>query len=701
MKKRVTVKTSKFVLLIVAVFLCIAIARLLYISLSSSVDGINLKKFASSRNTITKKLYANRGTIYDKDGDVLASSVNSYTLIAYLEPSRTTNPEEPHHVIDKDYTAKMLAPILGIDEETILSYLNKKAYQVEFGPKGKNLTEVVKKKIEDLELPGIDFILSTQRYYKMGSFASYIVGYSKTNEEGAIVGELGVESYFNQELSGTDGEIKYEKDAYGYMLPNRPYYEIDAKSGNDIYLTLDSNIQLICENAISNLKDNYEFEWAFFTVMDAKTGAIVASSTYPTFNPNDLNTLTSYLNPLVSYTYEPGSTMKIFSWASIINEGKYNGSELYDSGCIPVADVKICDYNKTGWGKISYDTGFAYSSNVAASKIALTLGKDKLADYYDKFGFGKKTGISLSAEAEGITNFNYKSELATAAFGQGVTVTPVEMLQALSMITNDGSTVKPYIVDKIVDEEGNIISKSSRQVVSNAVTKETAKKMQELMYKANYEGLSNMWQPSTVSMMIKTGTAQIPSPKGGYLDGKYDNIYSLAGIFPAENPRYIMYTAVKKIIAPQRGYANIVTKAVDEIASYANLTNEAKVEETSQNLVQKTDNYISKKTEEVSNSLIEKGLQVITLGTGKYIINQYPLKNTNVVKGEKIFLLTNSKDYIMPNMTGWSASDVKTFASLTGLNTSVNGYGYVISQSLPEGTPIDENSSLEVSLLES
>ena len=542
MKKRVTVKPSKIVLILISVLLCLAIARLLQVSFFSKVDGINLKEFASTRNTVTKTLYAKRGTIYDSGGDALAVSVNSYTLIAYLESSRTTDYSNPQHVVDKEGTAKALAPIINMEESEILKYLNKKAYQVEFGAKGKNLTEITKKKIDDLELPGIDFIESTQRYYKMGSFASYLIGYAKTNDEGQIKGELGLESYYNEELSGKNGSITYQKDAYGYMLPNRPYYETDAKSGSDIYLTIDSNIQLIVENAVNDLKDNYKFDFGVFSIMDAETGAIVASSTYPSFNPNDLNTLTNYLNPLISYTYEPGSTMKIFSWASAIEEGKYNADELFDSGSIDVTDVTISDFNKVGWGKITFDEGFAKSSNVAASILGLKIGKERLLYYYDKFGFGKKTGITLSNESAGTCSFTYPSEIATSSFGQGgITITPIQMLQALTSITNNGVMLKPYVIDKIVDSNGKNKFKSAKEEIGQVMKKETAEKMKELMYKANYDGLTTVWQPKTVSLSMKTGTAQIPNPKGGYLTGKYDQIYSMAGFFPSDDPKYIFY----------------------------------------------------------------------------------------------------------------------------------------------------------------
>ena len=694
MKKRVTVKSSYYVILIVALLLSLAIGKLFFVALSSKVDGVNLREFAENRNTKTNILYASRGSIYDNDNNILATSSNSYKLIAYLSPTRTTDSSNPKHVVDKVGTAKALAPILDMDESKILEYLNKQAYQVEFGSKGKNLTEITKKKIEDLELPGLDFIESTQRYYKMGNFASYIVGYAKSTDEGDIVGELGIESYFNDTLSGKDGYEIYQSDAYGYQLPSIPAVTEEATAGNDIHLTIDSNIQLILENAMNDLKTNYKMDWAIMTVMDAKTGAIVGTSTNPSFNPNNLNTLESYLNPLVSYAYEPGSTMKIFSWASAIEEGIYDGSKEYKSGSIKVADVTISDFNKEGWGKISYDTGFAYSSNVAAVLLSKELGKQKLYDYYDRFGFGKKTGIELSGEAEGDIEFVYDSELATASFGQGITVTPVQLLQAISAVANDGYMITPYLVDSITSPDGSTVYKHEINK-TEVMKKSTTDKLRELMYNVNYNGLSKVWRPKLVNMIIKTGTAQIASPKGGYLSGEYDKIMSLAGIFPDNDPKYIIYVATKQLEASQSTLAKTVTKVVDEISSYANLTNEQTLYDDK---IITLEDYKSLKCEDVKKELESKGLKVYTLGSGDYIISQYPDNLSKVISGTKVFLKTNKNDYTMPDITNWSTSEVQTFAKLTGLTLNTTGYGYVKEQSIPKGSSINSGDTLNVTL---
>ena len=702
MKKRATVKISKIIILIVAFLFVAAIIKLSYIVLSSKVDGIDLQAKAASITTTEETLYANRGNIYDVNGEMLATTVNAYTVIAYLDESRTTDAENPRHVVDKEATAAALAPLLEMSEERLLELLNKDVYQVELGPGGRGITEVLKRAIEELELPGIDFISdSKKRYYSNSTFASYIIGYAKENEEGKLVGELGVEGYYDDILSGTNGYTKYLKyTSSNYKIPNTIDDTKKAVDGSDIYLTIDFDIQYIAENAVKEFQDTYKTEWAIFTVMDADTGAIVASATSPNFNPNDTNTITSYMNPLVSYQYEPGSVMKIFSFASAIEEGLYDGDELYESGSIQVdSETIINDVDKT-WGTISFDTGFAYSSNVAATMLAFRLlenGEKKLPDYYDALGFGKKTGIELANEVSGDMEVVYKSELANSSFGQGISVTPIQMLQALSSMTNDGNIIKPYIVDKIVDSEGNVTYEGKRTVVNNVYSSQTVDKMHELMHKMIYEGLSTAWQIEGLSMIGKTGTAQIASPNGGYLTGEYDTIRSFAGIFPEEDPEYIVYVAARKVEGNSVKFANVVTDAIEEIAKHAKLTSETK--ETDLSKVINIENYLSKDINSVTTMLENRKLNIIVIGNGKYVINQYPLKNSIVLENGKLFLITNGIEIKIPNMTGWSLSDVKNYCNLIGLNLEYSGYGYVVSQSIAPDTVLDiANMTLNVHL---
>lgn len=691
MKKRATVKISKFIILIVALLFVAIIAKLSYVVLSNKVDGINLQEKAASIATVKKTLYADRGSIYDVNGEELASTINSYTVIAYINSNKT-------NVTDKEMTAEALSPILNMSKEKLMELLNKDVYQVELRPGGYGISEVVKAKIEKLELPGIDFIKnSKKRYYNKSTFASYLIGYAKTLDDGKISGELGIEGYYDDILSGTNGYTKYLKyTSSNYKIPNTNEDTKKAKNGSDIYLTIDSSIQLIAEKAVSSMKDKFNTDWAVFTVMDAKSGAIVASATSPNFNPNDTNTIKEYMNPLISYQYEPGSVMKVFSFASAIEEGKYNGEETFKSGSYTLDDgTVIRDSERKGWGTISFDEGFARSSNVAATTLALRLGVDTLSDYYNNLGFGKKTGIELSNEAIGDIEMVYQSELATASFGQGVSVTAIQMLQALSAMTNDGTVIKPYIVDKIVDENGTITYQGERQVVKKVYSSETVSKMHEIMKKV--VEINKYWQVDNVSLMGKTGTAQIASPKGGYLTGTYDYIKSFAGIFPTDNPKYIVYVAGKKPEASLGSWAKVITTAVEEIASYAKLT-ESKSDADLTKII-KLDNYISTNLETTLEELKNKKINIITIGNGKYIINQYPLKNKTLLSGEKLFILTNATEYKMENLTGWSIGEVKTYCDILGLKLEYSGYGYVKSQSIETGAVLDlENMILTVEL---
>lgn len=684
MKKRVTIKISKFIILVVAFLFVAIICKLSYVVLSDKVDGINLKDKSASISTVKKTLYADRGNIYDINGEELASTVNSYTVIAYLNSNKT-------NVSDKEKTAKELSPILNMTEEKLIELLNKKLYQVELRPGGYGITEVVKARIEKLELPGIDFIKnSKKRYYNKSTFASYIIGYAKVLDDGKISGELGIEGYYDDILSGTNGYTKYLKyTSSNYKIPNTNEDTKKAKDGSDIYLTIDSSIQLIAEKAVSSMKEKFNTDWAVFTVMDAKTGAIVASATNPNFNPNDTNTIKEYMNPLLSYQYEPGSVMKVFSFASSMEEGKYDGEETFKSGSYTLDDgTVIRDSERKGWGTISFDEGFARSSNVAATTLALRLGVDKLSEYYNNLGFGKKTGIELSNEAIGDIEMVYQSELATASFGQGVSVTAIQMLQALSAMTNDGTVIKPYIVDKVVDQNGNITYQGERQVVKKVYSTNTVNKMHEIMKKVI--DINKYWQVNNVSIMGKTGTAQIASPKGGYLTGTYDYIKSFAGIFPADDPKYIVYVTGKKPETNIGSWAKVITTAIEEIASYAKLT-ESKSDADPSKIIT-LDNYISKYLDTTLEELKNKKIDVIILGNGKYIINQYPLKNKTLLSGEKLFLLTNDKEIKMENLKGWSLSEVKTYCNLIGLKLEYNGYGYVINQSIEENAILDVNN---------
>lgn len=700
MKKRKsnTINVNKviFVVLIIS-FFAISI-KVSFVALAEKTDGLNLSEFVQNRNTQRDILKAKRGSILSSDGELLAHSINSYTVIAILKPYGKETSENANYVVDKNMTAEKLSAVLGMPYDDIMYLLNRDVSQVELGPYGRGITELTKKQIEALGLPGIDFIETSKRFYDMGTFASYIIGYAQNDDNNNIVGKMGVEAYYDDVLQGEDGYTEYQKDAQGYTIPFTEPITVKEKNGSDIYLTIDSKIQLYVENAVKDIAQYGNLDWMTFSVMDAKTGAIVATSSNPTFNPNKL-VISNYLNPLTSYVYEPGSTMKIFSFLAAMEDGIYDGSELYQSGTIQVDDATIKDFNGRGWGQISFDTGFAYSSNTAATNLALRLGREKLYTFYDSLGFGQKTGITLPSEYSGNIDFTYKTELATASFGQGVTTTPIQNLQALTILTNEGVMIQPYIVDKIVNSDtGEVEYQHERTELGQKISSNNADKMLALMYDVVQSNMTDAkyFQTDSVTVVGKTGTAQYAGEDGKYVIGKNSYIRSFAGVFPYEDPQYIIYISVKAFDGNFKDFAGTITKVIDEIATYKNLS--SLIGNMDKNKIITLDNYINNDVTTVEEKLKGKDLTIVKLGNGKYVMKQYPEKGSVVVAGNKLFLVTANSDYVMPDITNWSMSEVKVLCKLLNIKCSFTGNGHVETFSIPVDTPITNDLILEVTL---
>ena len=699
-KKKKNKKTrwnvSNLIFLFFLLGILILYGQYVYLSLSKSIYGINMKEFAANRNTIKKEKIAERGKIFDVNGDTLALNVTSYTLIAYLDENRLDSNKNPMYVKDKEDTARKLSEVIGADYEYVLERLYKKQYQVQFGNYGRNITELKKKEIESLNLPGISFEKTVNRYYPAGNFASHIIGYAKADDSGNIKGMLGIESKYDDKLTGVNGYEKYEQDKFGYKIPDTPEENVAAIDGDDIYLTIDSSIQRFVESAIYKVDSEYEPEWTIIEVMDAKTGEILGSSSSKSFDPNNIPSDMDYENPLVSYQYEPGSTMKIFTYMCVMEKGVYNGSETYKSGYFQVDDKdRINDWDKNGWGDISYDTGFEYSSNTAiANLINKHLSKDELKSCFEKYGFGNKTNIELSSEASGSLNFKYPIEILAAGYGQGILTTPIQHLQALSIIANDGTMISPHIVKKEVSKKTGkeIVTKINKK--ENVVSQDTVNKIKDLMEKvvADDWATGHKYYIENFNIIGKTGTAQIYE-NGRYLTGATDYISSISMMYPKDDPKIIIYAATKKPSHNQNyALSDSIQELTKNIAKYYDMFNENYNLNNNNNTI---DNYISKNLEEAKVSLANINASVVVIGNGDKVIDQYPKKGVKIVNNNKVFLVTNGSETLMPNMNGWSRVDVIRYCDLIGVSYKINGSGYVISQNIEEGKNID---SIEVTL---
>lgn len=693
--------TAKIFTLIFFLFIFVLILRLGYLCLTGKVDGINLKSFANKRNTKKETLYALRGNIYDVNGDVLAQTINSYTIIAYLDESRSKDSKVPLHVVNKEDTAEKLATVLDMSKEQILERLNKKAYQVEFGSKGKGLTELQKEAIENLNLSGIDFITTHKRYYPNNNFLSYIIGYTSSDENGNMKGLMGIEKQYDEKMTGTNGFVKYQKDLNGYKFPNSNEIRKEKIDGNDVYLTIDSNVQMSLETAINKAQNESSANWIVAIVADAKTGKILGSATSPSFNPNTKD-IKNYLNPLVSYTYEPGSVMKTYSYMAALENNPtwdpYNTN--CETGPYEIGDDTVRDWNKTGWGLIPYSRGYTLSSNTCvANMIKNYLSKQKLMDYYKKLGFGQKTNIDLPNEYTGKVKFKYDVEVVNAGFGQGITTTPIQQIKALTAISNNGVILNPYIVSKTVNSSTKEVTyKAAVKEGEKVASTETINKIKDLMYRVvnsdSSETTGSKYKMDGYDLIGKTGTAQIANPRTGkYYDGKYDYITSFSGMYPKDDPKVILYVAF------QRSYnSNVLPQTVQTIvrdtAKYLGIFEEAPEINKEVNTY-KLGSYKNKTTESVKQTLDALGASYVIFGDGNKVISQYPNKNSKVSTKDKVFIFTNGT-ITMPDLTNYSVKEADVVLSKLGIKHTINASGYIGYQSVSAGTVI--NSDTEVTL---
>lgn len=699
-------KVNKSVIIITFFLFLILIGRLCYLCIVDyKVGDKTITAFITARNTKEEVIMPTRGTIYDVNGNILANDVISYTLVAYLSENRVDAKGKKNYIEDIEDTSNKLATVLGVESSQIKEILERgkenNKYQVEFGSIGKGLTELIKEEIDNLELQGIDFIKNVKRYYPNGDFASYMLGYTviKEDEEGNnwITGEMGVEEYFNEQLKGNTGYITYEKDKYGYKIANGREYIEPADNGNDIYLTIDDNIQLFIENAVKNAEKESEAEWVLMAVMDAKTGAILGYSSTPSFDPNIRN-MTSYIDPIATLTYEPGSTMKIFSYMCALESGRYDGTATYESGTKTYTSetdgsaVTISDWNKKGWGTITYDAGFALSSNIAvANLVESVITKEELKTCYAKYGFGTVTGFTLNREESGNIDYRYQIEAATAGYGQGITTTAIQHLQALSIIANNGEMIKPYIVDKIVDTDNSkTVFKGERESLGIVASSETTDKLKSLMASVingdNTNSTGYAYYMDGYSLIGKTGTAQIYDySKGKYMTGGSDYIYSFSGMFPKEEPEIIIYSAISR----PKDNVNYIAPMVKEVEQ--NITKYLNIQDSSSDKKEyKIESFYNKNVEKIKRELKDKNVEVLILGSGNKVIEQYPSINSTINEDDLVILKTNSLDNKMINLIDYSQKEAINILNLLNVEYEIEGNGYVYEQSIQVGEEITD-----------
>jgi len=697
------------------VFFCllffILITRFVYIQATGEVSGEVLAAKAEKKYATSKVLEASRGSILDRNGDVIAEDTSSYKLVAITDASLSeTDPDHPVHVVDPEKTAEELAKYIDLEESEIYRILTKKgAKQVEFGTAGKNLSYDVKKKIEKLKLPGIAIIEGKKRNYPNGTFASHVVGFveekeDETTGEYTETGKLGIEQSLNKLLTGKNGSMSYESDYWGYILPGSKENVKAAHNGDNVYLTLDTKIQSFLEDTMKKVAAEYNPKKMIAIVANPKTGEILAMSQRPTFNPATKEGLAdSWHNEAIESSYEPGSTMKIFTLAAAVEEGVFNANEKYKSGSYKVTENSspIHDHNRVGWGNITYLEGVQRSSNVAFAKIAKEkLGFDTYREYLTKFGLDKKTGIDLPNEANSSIAYKWPIEKITTAYGQGTAITPIQQIQAATAVANDGKMVKPYVIDKIKDSTtGEVIKKTKTEVVGTPISAETAKEVRDILETVvtSKNGTGQKYAIEGYDVAGKTGTASIPS-SGGYLTGENNYIFSFLGMAPKDDPELIMYVAVQQpqLAAGKTGsdpVSTIFTSVMKGSLQYMDISPSDKPKVKS---IQVPD-LSGLTVEEAKQVLKAKGLKAVVIGKGEQITEQLPKLGDTYLEGERVILKTDGAKTV-PNMKGWSLRDVLKVTELNGMELKKNGSGYVYTQSIKAGSTVKEDATLTITL---
>lgn len=520
----------RIIVLFISILLITIIGKVFYIQV---FQYQKLNKLASSLWSRNLPITADRGLILDRNGKVLASNITTTSL--YLVPNQIKNKEE---------VAQILAQILDVSYEEMYKHVSKKTSIERVHPEGRQLSFEIADEINKLNYDGVYLLKESKRYYPYGNLLSHVLGYVGIDNQGLS----GLELEYDDVLTGSVGAIKYYSDALGNKLEMAEEY-VEPINGNNVTLTIDLDLQIAVERELDNAQAKYNPEHILAVAMDPNTGEVLAMASRPNYDPNEYQTYTQEVlarNLPIWMMYEPGSTMKITTLAAAINEGVVNLFEdtYYDSGSVNVDGATIHCWKAGGHGAQTFLNVVENSCNPGFVELGFRLGKEKLFEYIKNLGFGEKTGIDLNGEAKGIL-FDLDKvgnvELSTTAFGQGVSVTPIQQITSVSAIVNGGTLYKPYIVKSTENSKGDILTSVSPTEVRTVITKETSEMVRYALESVVANGSGRNAYIENYRIGGKTGTAQKVN-NGTYMVGNY--ILSFIGFMPADKPEIVVYVAI-------------------------------------------------------------------------------------------------------------------------------------------------------------
>lgn len=682
------------------------VTRLSYIVIVGDVAGTSLAEKTKNLYEGSEVIKAKRGTIYDRNGIPIAEDVTSYSIYAVLNQNYKDGKKNLFaEKANFNKLGKILSDVLSIDQETAVNTLEEgleqQLWRVSFGSKGNNITLEQKNAIEDAMekegIAGFHFDSHPARLYPNGVFSSHFIGYAVANDDDTgLVGKTGLEAAYNDVLSGTDGEIVYQKDNNQNPLPGTVAETVAAVDGKDVYTTIDSRIQSYLETLMDSVFKENKPENLTANLMDAKTGEIVAMAQRPTYNPENLDSINDWQNLLVEDNYEPGSTMKILTTAAAIDQGIFNENETFTPSPdgMKLYDATINDWDFGQKGTLTMRQALSWSSNIGMVTLEQRMA-DRWQQYLKEFGFGRSTYSGLPNENTGITPEDNPVSQAMTSFGQAIGVTNFQMMQAFTSVANNGTMLKPQFISKIVDGNTGEETVTQPEEVGHPITEEAATKVREYMRDVveseNYGSAYGVYELPGYNISAKTGTAQVADPTTGkYLSGGTNYLYSVVLMFPSEEPEYILYLTIK---LPEKHESTVLGEIANPLMKRVmDLKNSALEDSSTSGSETTVGDYRNLDTESAATDVQKAGLTPVVIGDGEKVIAQSVDSGTSIMPGGRVLLITDSDKYYMPDTTSWSKADLIKFGSLLNVDVSFEGDGYCTKQSVEPYTELSGQS---------
>ncbi|OPY64012.1 MAG: Stage V sporulation protein D [Pelotomaculum sp. PtaU1.Bin065] len=692
-RKRITV----LFLTAAAVFLFLVL-RLGWLQL---VEGDRLRAEALGIRTRDVPVEAKRGAILDRNGHELVSSVSVDSAYAF-----------PPQVPDKRENADKIAGALGMDKEDVYKKLTQ---NVGFVWLKRRIDYESSQKLKALKIDGVELVEENKRFYRQDNLAAHLLGFVGDDNQGLT----GFESAYDKELTGIPGRIVIEKDAVGRSIPEAVHKYVPPVPGNNLVLTIDQTIQFFVERELDKITESYHPKLAVMIVMNPKTGEILAMGNRPTFNPAEWQRYPQSVwdhNPSVCYNYEPGSTFKIITAASALEEGAVRPSDTFnDPGFIKVADRTIRCWYDGGHGLQTFEEVCQNSCNPGFITVGLRLGKDKFYKYINAFGLDQKTGISLPGEEVGlqipldeVTDLN----IATMSIGQSIAVTPIQLICAASAVANGGVLLKPRLVKAITDPEGKVLQEFNTEPVRQVISKDSAQTLMRLLTNVVQKGTGRNAFVDGYGAAGKTGTAQVVE-QGRYVDGKY--VASFMGFAPADDPEIATLVMVAEPNGPSYFGSQVAAPAFKAVAldtlHYLKVPERTiekpkdpfMFEEPKSRII--VPNVVNYPVEAAQRVLKNAGLVVQTRGQGGIVSSQVPKGGVDVLSGATVILelqeASTSNEVAVPDLKGLTIKEAGSLLENLGLVLSPAGTGVAIGQQAPPGSKVARGSTINVEFSES